>query len=68
VSPRAFVTGATGMLGSYLVQQLLEGGWSVRAMVRDRRAAQWLADMGAEPVTGALADRATLAAAAHSCT
>jgi nucleoside-diphosphate-sugar epimerase len=31
---RALVTGATGMLGSYIVERLLEWGWGVRALVR----------------------------------
>ena len=32
--PTAFVTGATGLLGSNLVHQLVETGWAVRALVR----------------------------------
>ena len=36
----ALVTGATGLVGSYIVERLLAGGWSVRAMARDPDAAR----------------------------
>ena len=36
----ALVTGATGLLGSYLVERLLADRWSVRAMARDPDAAR----------------------------
>jgi nucleoside-diphosphate-sugar epimerase len=64
---RALVTGATGMLGSYLVQRLIEGGYEVRALARSPGAAQWLQDMRAEVVQGELADERALIAAANGC-
>jgi nucleoside-diphosphate-sugar epimerase len=36
----ALVTGATGLVGSYIVERLLEDGWSVRALSRDPEAAR----------------------------
>lgn len=36
----ALVTGATGLVGSYIVERLLADGWSVRAMSRDPDAAR----------------------------
>jgi dihydroflavonol-4-reductase len=39
VPTRSFVTGATGLLGSRIVEQLLAGGGEVTALVRDRRRA-----------------------------
>lgn len=63
----ALVTGATGMLGSYIVGQLVAGGWSVRALVRYPGGATWLEEMGAELVPGSLEDRDSLVAAARRC-
>ena len=42
MSDLALVTGATGLLGSYLVEQLLDEGWGVRALVRQPERARWL--------------------------
>jgi len=44
--PHALVTGATGLLGSYLVERLLADGWTVRALVRDPQRAAWLSARG----------------------
>jgi nucleoside-diphosphate-sugar epimerase len=64
---RALVTGATGMLGSYLVQRLMDGGYHVRALARSPGAAPWLQEMGVEIVQGELADAHVLVAAADRC-
>ncbi|HEV2690069.1 MAG TPA: SDR family oxidoreductase [Bryobacteraceae bacterium] len=40
VPARAFVTGATGLLGSNLVQALLDAGYEVRGLVRSKEKAQ----------------------------
>jgi 2-alkyl-3-oxoalkanoate reductase len=64
---RALVTGATGMLGSYLVQRLTDGGYDVRALARAPGSAQWLREMRAEIVQGELADVRALVAAADGC-
>ena len=64
---RALVTGATGMLGAYIVEQLVADGVSVRALVRDPRAAEWLKDLGADVVAGALEDKHSLLTAATAC-
>jgi nucleoside-diphosphate-sugar epimerase len=64
---RALVTGATGMLGSYLVQRLMESGYHVRALARSPGAASWLHEMGAEIVQGELSDAQALVAAAEGC-
>jgi dihydroflavonol-4-reductase len=53
----AFVTGATGLLGSNLVRALRTRDWQVRALVRSRtKAEQQLGGTGAEIVLGDLAD------------
>ena len=41
------VTGATGFLGKYLVQQLLEKGYNVYALGRNKKAGEALTELGA---------------------
>jgi len=54
---RAFVTGATGLLGNNLVRALRADGHEVRALVRsDTKASQLLGDTGAELVLGDMED------------
>jgi UDP-glucose 4-epimerase len=61
------VTGATGMVGSHIVERLAGEGASVRALVRDARGAAWLARLGAELVEGDIGDADSLQAAASGC-
>lgn len=56
----AFVTGATGFLGGQLVKQLIQQGWSVRALHRSPTDAARLRALGAEPVRGDLGDASSL--------
>jgi len=65
--PRVLVTGATGLVGSYAALRLRDGGWTVRALVRDPDAAAWLAREGAELARGDVLDAASLAAAMRGC-
>lgn len=66
--PRALVTGATGMLGSHVVERLRDDGWDVRALVRDPSAARALLDgIGAEPARGDVMDAASVREAARGC-
>lgn len=61
---KAFVTGATGFLGTHLVQQLDKAGWDIVALVRqgsDLREVRKLAH--AEIVYGDILDRPSLEAA-----
>ena len=64
---RALVTGATGLVGSHIVERLIADGWNVRALVRDASAAQWLRDAGADLARGDILDGATLRAALADC-
>jgi uncharacterized protein YbjT (DUF2867 family) len=59
------VTGATGQQGGAVARKLLADGWKVRALTRDtdKPAAQELASLGAEILTGDMEDRAELEAA-----
>jgi nucleoside-diphosphate-sugar epimerase len=62
----ALVTGATGLVGSHVVEHLARAGeWRVRALVRDPRAAAWLAPLGAELVAGDVLDAGSFDVAAR---
>ncbi len=45
---KALVTGATGFIGRRLAERLVAGGHDVRCMVRDRRRAEHLQELGCE--------------------
>ncbi len=64
---RALVTGATGLVGSYLVERLTADGWRVRALVRNAAGAAWLQPLGAELIVGDVLDAAAFHRAAASC-
>lgn len=59
---RALVTGATGLVGSHLVERLAADGWEVRALVRS--PAPWLEQAGAVCVRGDVLDARAFAGAA----
>ena len=61
---RVFVTGATGWVGSVLVDELLGGGHQVLGLSRSEEKAAALAGKGADVLLGTLDDLDLLAAAA----
>ena len=48
----ALVTGATGQVGSHIVDQLARAGWTVRGLSRSERSDAALRALGAEPAAG----------------
>jgi nucleoside-diphosphate-sugar epimerase len=60
------VTGATGLLGSHIVEQLRRGGQPVRALVRPGSDTAWLAAQGVELARGDITDPGSLRAACAS--
>lgn len=64
---RALVTGASGMLGGYIVQRLAGGGWEVRGLVRDPAQGLQVQALGAQVVIGDLSDGDALRGAAAGC-
>jgi 2-alkyl-3-oxoalkanoate reductase len=64
---KVFVTGATGFVGSALIQRLVADGATVRALVRhDTQAKQWEAT-GVQTTVGTIGDPNEIAKAAKGC-
>ncbi|MHB1312485.1 MAG: NAD-dependent epimerase/dehydratase family protein [Gemmatimonadaceae bacterium] len=61
----ALVTGATGLVGSHLVELLQREGWTVRALVRERARAGWLSARQVELRDGDTRDAAAFTRAAE---
>ncbi|HEX4469672.1 MAG TPA: NAD-dependent epimerase/dehydratase family protein [Gemmatimonadaceae bacterium] len=74
--PTALVTGATGLVGSHIVEQLRGAGWNVRALLRRSAAVRqasgwdavaWLRDRDVEAVPGDILDLPSFVEAARGC-
>jgi nucleoside-diphosphate-sugar epimerase len=65
--PSALVTGATGLVGTHLIQRLRADGWKVRALVRDAARAGALSRVNVVLATGDTLDPTGFALAARGC-
>lgn len=54
--PLALITGATGFIGSHLVESLLNEGFRVRGLVRPTNDLRWIKDLEIELLSGSLHD------------
>jgi nucleoside-diphosphate-sugar epimerase len=61
-----FLTGATGYIGSAVLDAVLRAGHRVTAIVRDPEKAAWLTDRGATPIIGELATPASYTGAVNA--
>lgn len=64
---RALVTGATGLVGSHIVERLQRDGWSVRALVREHADTTWLSAHHVDLALGDVLDPIPFGAAAVGC-
>jgi len=64
---RIFLTGATGYIGSAVLDALMRGGHEVTALVRDPEKADGVAHRGVKPVIGELSKATSFADAAEQC-
>lgn len=64
---RIFLTGATGYVGSAVLDALRRGGHDVTALVRDPEKAERVSLRGVQPVLGDLAKPVSYTAAAEAC-
>jgi nucleoside-diphosphate-sugar epimerase len=64
---RIFLTGATGYIGSAVLDAVLRGGHQVTALVRDPEKAERVAMRSVQPVIGELSKPKSYAAAAETC-
>jgi nucleoside-diphosphate-sugar epimerase len=63
----ALVTGATGLIGSHVVERLLADGWEVRALSRAPESARHLLPSRVDVQHGDVLDESSFARAASSC-
>src|SRR3954466_2656216 len=63
---RIFLTGATGYIGSSVLEAFLRAGHDVTALVRDPQKAELIARRGVHPIIGDLGKPASYAVAAEA--
>ena len=63
----ALITGASGLVGSYVAERMLADGWGVRALVRDPSRAGWLRERGVDLRPGDILSTTAFTTAAAEC-
>lgn len=56
----AFITGATGFVGSFVAEEFLRRGYTVRCLTRATSSLQWLEGLPVERAVGSLTDKISL--------
>src|SRR5262245_23897652 len=64
---KVFLTGATGYVGSAVLDALVRGGHQVTALVRDPEKAEQVSRLGVHPVLGDLSKPVSYTAPAEAC-
>lgn len=64
---KILVVGTTGILGRHVIPRLIERGHAVRAVIRQQTHERPLREIGADPVSGDILDKASLLNAAQGC-
>jgi len=64
---KVFMTGATGFVGSFLVENLVQAGNEVRCLVRKESNLRWIADLDVECFYGSLFDEESLVRGIKDC-
>lgn len=64
---KVFVTGATGFVGSFLAELLVNRNYQVKTLVRKSSNLKWIADLDVECVYGDLSDKEFLKKAISDC-
>jgi nucleoside-diphosphate-sugar epimerase len=64
---RVFLTGATGYIGSAVLDALLRGGHQVTALVRNREKSERVSMRGVQPIIGDLSKPKAWVSAAEAC-
>ena len=64
---KVFLTGATGFVGSFLAEYLIEKKYEVRCLVRKESNLKWIADLDVECYYGSLSDKNSILHGIEGC-